>query len=317
MAGRYQYGFNLGQIEGLDSSVKTVTLTIANATESNTYTLTYTTDEYDNDLWTDDINFENDNIKLYHYTGEEVFKLRTLFLTPSDVGDTYNVTISTSTVEENFKSAVETVLVDNGLISAPETLFDGTITITAEDTQGVEIPFDMDVSAYPFEKWTVTVNGLNLPYTGDSFQITDDNTGYGVFDIDGVYTFRVVNIQDESYPPVPGDYKLEITWTAESGGGSNDNLIIFTYDGEKYSCNKTFADIVTDGQINGVYKAVVTQTGSIQWLQSIEYDDRHAELICTGVPDAFGNIFRYILKADGSVKEEGGSTNLTVVWDAE
>ena len=33
------YGFNLGQIEGLDSSVKTVTLTIANATESNTYTL--------------------------------------------------------------------------------------------------------------------------------------------------------------------------------------------------------------------------------------------------------------------------------------
>ena len=223
MGNRYTYGFNLGHIEGLDSSVKTVTLTIANATESNTYTLAYTT-EHDNDLWTDDINFENDTIRLYHYTGEEVFKLRTLFLTVSDVGDTYNVTISTSAVEENFRSAVETILADNGLISVTETLFDGTITITAEDAQGVEIPFDKDVSSYPFEKWTVTVNGLEIPYQADEdiLRLEDSNIDYLVYDENGAYMLQIANTQDESYPPVPGDYQVKIVAQAGDGSGLPD-----------------------------------------------------------------------------------------------
>ena len=206
------YGFNLGQIEGLDSSVKTVTLTIANATESNTYTLTYNVAD---DYW----GFSSDtrNIELYL---ENQYILFDSDLEETDVGDTYNVTLSVNDVEENFKSAVETVLVDNGLISEPDILFDGTITITEEDTQGVEIPFDMDVSSYPFEKWTVTVNGLEIPYQADEqmFILADDNIGYSVYDNDGVYMFQVINIQDDSYPPVPGDYQVLITVTTSSGG---------------------------------------------------------------------------------------------------
>lgn len=213
------YGFNLGQIEGLDSSVQTVTLTIANATESNTYTLTYFS-EGDDEIWTDDI--DNGSVWLY-YIDDDVFGLEIANFTESDVGDTYNVTLSTSAVEENFKSAVETVLVDNGLIGEPETLFDGTITIT---DGMVEIPFDMDVSAYPFEKWTVTINGLEIPYQAghEVFQAVDDNIGYLVLNNDGVYMLQVVDLQDESYPPVPGDYQVKITGVSGSGGGGSSSL---------------------------------------------------------------------------------------------
>lgn len=211
------YGFKLGQIEGLDPSVQTVTATIANATKSNTYTLTYINDF---GSWTDDI--DHGSMRLY-YIDDDVFGLEIANFTESDVGDTYNVTLSTSAVEENFKSAVETVLADNGLIGESETLFDGTITVTAEDPRGVEIPFDMDVSSYPFEKWTVTINGLEIPYQADfdAFRVVDDNIEYGVFDNDGVYKLQIVNLQDESYPPVPGDYQVKIVGVSESGGGSS------------------------------------------------------------------------------------------------
>ena len=212
MARIYVYGFNLGQIEGLDSSVKTVTLTIANATESSTYTLTYTT-EGANELWTDDINFEHDTIRLYHYANE-VFELRTNFLTDSDVGDTYNVTLSTSAVEENFKSAVETVLVDNGLIGESETLFDGTITITDGPA---EIPFDMDVSSYPIEKWTVTVNDEPLEYNGEVFINETETHVYVVGKNDGVYMFLARNDDDI----IPGDYQVKITGIAGEGSGES------------------------------------------------------------------------------------------------
>lgn len=220
---RLNYGFNLGQIEGLDSSVKTVTLTIANATKTNTYTLKYSSENGDYG-WTDSGSVVDYTIALYK-NDDDVFDLYKTNFSGSDLGDIYNVTISTSAVEENFKSAVETVLVDNGLIGEPETLFDGTITITAEDVQGVEIPFDMDVSSYPFEKWTVTINGLEIPYQEDAngFVLEVDNIGYGVFDNNGVRMLSVVNIQDESYPPVPGDYQVKIVGISESGS-SGTNL---------------------------------------------------------------------------------------------
>ena len=214
------YGFNLGQIDGLNPSIKTVTLTIANATVSNTYTVIW---DDNAGSWTDDI--DNGSMWLY-YIDDDVFGLEIANFTESDVGDTYNVTISTSAVEENFKSAVETILVDNGLIGEPETLFDGTITITAEDTQGVEIPFDKDVSAYPFDKWTVTVNGLEMLYQagGNVFILEDGNIGYAVFDNDGVYMINVVNIQDASHLPVPGDYQVKIVAQARGGGGGSSGL---------------------------------------------------------------------------------------------
>lgn len=201
------YGFNLGQIEGLDSSVQTVTLTIANATESNTYTLTYNVAD---DYW----GFSSDSREIELYL-ENQYILFVSDLEETDVGDTYNVTIFTESVDENFKSAVETVLVDNGLMGEPETLFDGTITITAEDTQGVEIPFNMNISSYPFEKWTVTVNGLNLSYDSRGFSIVDDNIGYLVLDNDGAYMLQVASIPDTGHPPVPGDYQVKITGVSD------------------------------------------------------------------------------------------------------
>ena len=219
------YGFKLGQIEGLDPSVQTVTATIANATESNTYTLTYNVAD---DYW----GFSSDRREIELYL-ENQYILFVSDLEETDVGDTYNVTLSVNGIEENFKSAVETVLVDNGLIGEPETLFDGTITITAEDTQGVEIPFDMDVSSYPFEKWTVTVNGLNLQYTERGFQVIDDNIGYSVGDNNGVYVLEVASTSaGHPYPPVPGDYQVKIIGEKEKstvlfvniGDAINDGL---------------------------------------------------------------------------------------------
>lgn len=89
------YGFNLGQIEGLDSSVKTVTLTIANATESNTYTLTYVNSEgwadLDNTLTVVDGNFH----------------LQVIGITDSNLGEVYDITLTTESVEPNFKAAVK------------------------------------------------------------------------------------------------------------------------------------------------------------------------------------------------------------------
>jgi hypothetical protein len=213
MAISTKYGFILGQIEGLTPSVKTITLTIADRSMTNTDTLSF------NEAY---MAWEGEVARLYEFSSSEGYALEVSAFEESDVGDTYNVTLSTSAVEENFKSAVETVLVDNGLINALETLCDETITITTEDVDGVEIPFNMDVSSYPFKNWTVTINGLEIPYQADfdAFQVVDDNIGYGVFDNDGVYTLQVINLQDESYPPVPGDYQVKITTKSESGGSS-------------------------------------------------------------------------------------------------
>lgn len=205
------YGFNLGQIEGLDSSVQTVTVTIANATVSNTYTLNYHLRSDDMDTWYDD---DETFMLIFTPVG---FLLAAPAFTESDVGDTYNVTLSTSTVEENFKSAVETVLVDNGLISESETLFDGTITITAEDRQGVEIPFDVDVSSYPFEKWTVTVNDEPLIYEDGFFRRETETHTYMVGNRDGVYML----LARSGGSVIPGDYQVKIVAQAGSGGGGS------------------------------------------------------------------------------------------------
>lgn len=106
------YGFNLGQIEGLDSSVKTVTLTVANATESNTYTLTY-----DNtgigDMWTDPDGSAGLYVQIEGVTNLDCHIIDGN-LTSSDIGDVYNITLSIEGVEPNFKSAVEEVIEESG-----------------------------------------------------------------------------------------------------------------------------------------------------------------------------------------------------------
>lgn len=106
------YGFNLGQIEGLDSSVKTVTLTIADQSTANTYNLAY------NDT---KAGWETDGAKLYDLGSSQGYALEITALTSEDVGDSYNVSISADEVTETFKAAVELVL--------PSSTFDVTQTL--------------------------------------------------------------------------------------------------------------------------------------------------------------------------------------------
>ena len=219
------YGFNLGQIEGLDSSVQTVTLTIANATESNTYTLVSTS----GNTWVSNPEVEpvESEIILSTLNGDGVTFIITLkSFTESDVGDAYNVTLSTSAVEENFKSAVETVLADNGLISEPETIFDETLTLIDEELY-YELPSDFPDGWY--ENAVCTVNGVEIPKDPESeygFMLLTNAISVTVSYIpsDGgrsaALSFSYCDVPND-YAIIPGDYQVKITGVSASGGGSS------------------------------------------------------------------------------------------------
>ncbi len=292
------YGFNLGQIEGLDSSVQTVTLTIANATESNTYTLNKANE--DPLVWSDGPDF--DSTTVYIMLTDGAAELYVVAFTESDVGDTYNVTISTSAVEENFKSAVETVLVDNGLISEPETLFDETITITDSP---VEIPFDMDVSSYPIEKWTVTVNDKPLEYNGNYFEIEIATYRYIVGNHNGVYMFSAYD--DDGV--IPGDYQVKITGIAGEGGGES---------GVTYFKFNTISELPTFREIqhlrNTGHNFVFLREGSVPPVQFDfdEFDNPFYKISYFNVASANATIDMYTVQADGGRIEQIYNTNLTL-----
>lgn len=219
------YGFNLGQIEGLDSSVQTVTLTIANQSESNTYTLNKANE--DPLVWSD--NPDPESAAVYIMLTDGVAGLYVVAFTESDVGDAYNVTLSTSAVEENFKSAVETVLADNGLISEPETIFDETLTLTDEELF-YELPSDFPDGWY--ENAVCTVNGVEIPKDPD-----EDNAFK--LETDLIYVHVVYIPPDDEYPAtldfsycdvpndyaiIPGDYQVKIVAQVGSGGGDSSGL---------------------------------------------------------------------------------------------
>lgn len=99
--------FHLEGIEGLDSSVKTITAVRSNATESNTYTLNYS--EIDA-VWTS----EGAELQESHQAGDEYYSLTFFDLTDADYGKVYNITLSTESIEPNFKAAVEEVIAESG-----------------------------------------------------------------------------------------------------------------------------------------------------------------------------------------------------------
>lgn len=292
------YGFNLGQIEGLDSSVKTVTLTIANATESNTYTLNKVREEPL--MWSDGADFQSTTVCIRLTDG--VADLRVVAFDEPDVGDTYNVTISASAVEENFKSAVETVLVDNGLISAPETLFDGTITITGGP---VEIPFVMDVSSYPFEKWMVTVNDESLEYNGEVFYKQTETHTYIVGNNNGVYKFLARGADGV----IPGDYQVKITGIAGEGGDES---------GVTYFKFSTASELPTFEQVqhlvNGGHAVMFLREGGDTQIQFDfnDLDNPFYKIIYFNVATSNAPIDMYTVYADGRRIEQTYNTNLTL-----
>ena len=177
--------FQLEGIEGLDSSVKTITVVRSNATESNTYTLNY------NEL---DAVWASEDALLQ--SGSEYYSLTFSDLTDADYGKVYNITISAEGVEPNFKTAVEEVAnavyetstdVENAIMSALPSLFAGAIqngksntTVTlptgaetaiqikkiAEDVvSGKNVTVKMSTGGYAIKPIVGVANNNNFEYT--------------------------------------------------------------------------------------------------------------------------------------------------------
>lgn len=133
--------FQLEGVEGLDSSVKTITVVRSNATESNTYTLNY--NELDA-VWTSE--------DALLQSGSEDYSLVFNDLTNADIGKVYNITLSTESIEPNFKASVKEVAnavyetpadVENAIMSALPTLFAGAIQNGKSNTT-VTLPTDAE-----------------------------------------------------------------------------------------------------------------------------------------------------------------------------
>lgn len=98
------YGFKLGQIEGLSSSVEKVNLTLAGETSSS-YILTYI--EADN-IWND--NDDNPSVVLFYHPVLEEYVIYVINMDESDVGDEYTINLSTpETPSQSFVNALQMV----------------------------------------------------------------------------------------------------------------------------------------------------------------------------------------------------------------
>lgn len=130
-------------IEGLDSSVTTVTVVRSNATESNTYTLNY--NELDA-VWTSEDALLQSGLEYYSLVFND--------LTDADYGEVYNITLSSEGIEPNFKAAVEEVAnavyetpedTENAIMSSLPTLFANAIQNGKSNTT-VTLPNDVETA---------------------------------------------------------------------------------------------------------------------------------------------------------------------------
>ena len=175
------YGFNLGQIEGLDSSVKTVMLTIANATESNTYTLNKVNE--DPLAWSDNPDFESTTV--YIMLTDGVAGLYVVAFTESDVGDSYNVTLAKEEVAKNFVDATVKAINQSGYpyITNNTGVYSGSIVVDEEHIgEAISIsdfPTDIPVEIIP--ELTVKINGNPTTY---SFSRGEHN--FYIYGTDGI-----------------------------------------------------------------------------------------------------------------------------------
>lgn len=151
--------FQLEGVEGLDSSVKTITVVRSNATESNTYTLNY--NELDADWASEDALLQS---------GSEYYSLTLHDLTNADIGKVYNITISAEGIEPNFKVAVEEVAnvvyetpadVENAIMSALPSLFAGAIQSGKSNTT-VTLPTDAETAIQIKKIAEDVVSGKNV-----------------------------------------------------------------------------------------------------------------------------------------------------------
>lgn len=151
--------FQLEGVEGLDSSVKTITVVRSNATESNTYTLNY------NEL---DAVWASEDALLQ--SGSEDYSLVFNDLTNADIGKVYNITISAEGIEPNFKAAVEEVAnavyetpadVENAIMSALPSLFAVAIQNGKSNTT-VTLPTDAETSIQIKKIAEDVVSGKNV-----------------------------------------------------------------------------------------------------------------------------------------------------------
>lgn len=137
--GGERYGFNFGQLEGLDPLVPTVTVAVNGQKIVGTYILSNNA----KNSWT------YDKLEFFYQENIQSYLFRTSSLIASDAGDIYSITISAEITDSSFKQA----MVNTGL-TLPET--DESGKILESDTSG---------------KWRVTPFPQILPHAGS------DNNG--------------------------------------------------------------------------------------------------------------------------------------------
>lgn len=155
-------------IEGLDSSVQTVTVTIANATESNTYTLMYN-DTFG--IWADSSSPETFTVVLApSRTSDDGFGLAMRAYDASDVGDTYNVTLAKEEVAKDFVDATVKAINQSGYpyITNNTGVYSGSVVVDEEHSGSPisitsDFPTDIPVESIP--ELTVKINGNPTTYS--------------------------------------------------------------------------------------------------------------------------------------------------------
>lgn len=153
------YGFKLGQIEGLDSSVKKVNLTITGTTTAS-YVLNYGNEGGD-EGWTD--NVENPNFTLHYHLELDEYVLIAFNTDETDVGDEYTINLSLPEAPtQAFKEAVELVL--------PSPIFDITQTL---DFSNLETTATVDGNSFTkISTTSLTAEQLD----GATFKMGEDGT---------------------------------------------------------------------------------------------------------------------------------------------
>lgn len=202
------YGFNLGQIEGLDSSVQTVTLTIANETQSNTYTLT----DYDGSGWRDKVN--DATVELHPNDNLDGYIISISDLSASDLGKMFAITLASNEATADFVYASGLALTEVGVTNVPYVLFDDEITLGAEPNLfGIS-----EGRFFPFENLIVMCDGKRLPYVGLTYSLFSGGLLYEFGKVDGAYYLMVMQIPSEE--PFVGNVHLRVT----SNMPENDSL---------------------------------------------------------------------------------------------
>lgn len=322
------YGFNLGQIEGLDSSVQTVTLTIANATESATFVLKYHLLESDDiDRWNDD-----NHTFILAFTPEG-FLLAVPEFTESDVGSVYNITLAKEEVAKDFIDATVDAINQSGYpyITNNTDIYSGSVLVDEEHSGSpisISSDFPTDIPVESIPELTVKINGNSTTYSYSRGEHTftyqaDDNIASLVItqgsgddaaieyvdfksNLAGVYAIAV-NLEETT---LDENFKSAVEEVIqESGGSSSDIKIVhFSYgDVGGATCDATFDEIVHNADIDANTIFLYNNSPSF----SVGLSIRPLSLTVQFASGWLKYIYEFTLASDNTVTYQEYQTNVT------